>query len=190
MLYLLAVMATAVLFGRGPAVFASFSSFLIFDWFFVEPHHQLTVDDPEEWVSLLIYLLTATVTGQLAAGQRQRAHEAQERQREAVVLYDVVRLLGEGDLDQMLEAVAERLRQELQLKALAIELWQATGATDALLRRRHPGHRLRAGWIQRRAGPASRSAGRERARGARAAGCASFIQRAAPRRARTCTSCL
>ena len=34
------------LFGRGPAIFASFSSFLIFDWFFVEPHYQLTVTDP------------------------------------------------------------------------------------------------------------------------------------------------
>ena len=31
MLYLLAVMATAVGFGRGPAVFASVSAFLIFD---------------------------------------------------------------------------------------------------------------------------------------------------------------
>src|SRR5262245_21638355 len=86
MLYLLAVMATAVAFGRGPAVFASISSFLLFDWFFVDPIHHLTVSDPEEWVSLLIYLLTATVTGQLAAGQRQRAREAQQRQREAVVL--------------------------------------------------------------------------------------------------------
>src|SRR6266481_912234 len=77
MLYLLAVMATAVAFGRGPAVFASITSFLVFDWFFVEPLHQFTVADPEEWVSLLFFLLTATVTGQLAAGQRQRAREAQ-----------------------------------------------------------------------------------------------------------------
>ena len=51
-------------------MFASFSAFLIFDWFFVEPIHQLTVSDPGEWVSLLFFLLTATVTGQLAAGQR------------------------------------------------------------------------------------------------------------------------
>ena len=76
MLYLLAVMATAVGFGRGPAVFASITAFLVFDWFFVEPLHHFTVSDPEEWVSLLFFLLTATVTGQLAAGQRQRAREA------------------------------------------------------------------------------------------------------------------
>jgi two-component system sensor histidine kinase KdpD len=129
MLYLLAVMASAVGFGRGPAIFASLLAFLIFDWFFVEPAHQLTVSDPGEWVSLLFFLLTATVTGQLAAGQRQRAREAQQREREAVVLYDVVRLLSEGDPDQVLEAVAERLRRELQVKAVAIEMWQASGVT-------------------------------------------------------------
>jgi two-component system sensor histidine kinase KdpD len=130
MLYLLAVMAAAVGFGRGPAVFASISAFLIFDWFFVEPMHQFTVSDPGEWVSLLFFLLTATVTGQLAAAQRERAREAQQRQREAVVLYDVVRLLGEGNADQALEGVADRLRRELQVRGVGIELWQPDGATS------------------------------------------------------------
>src|SRR5579864_4137049 len=129
MLYLLAVMASAVGFGRGPAIFASVSAFLIFDWFFVEPVHQFTVSDASEWVSLLFFLLTATVTGQLAAGQRQRAREAQQREREAVVLYDVVRLLSEGDGDQVLQAVADHLRRELQVQAVAVEMWQPNGAT-------------------------------------------------------------
>ena len=110
MLYLLAVLATAVAFGRGPAVFASLTAFLIFDWFFVEPLHQFTVSDPDEWVSLVFFLLTATVTGQLAAGQRQRAREARQREREAVVLYDVVRLMSEAEFETALGAVAERLR--------------------------------------------------------------------------------
>ena len=124
MLYLIAVLGTAVAFGRGPAIFASIGAFLVFDWFFVVPIHELTVSDPEEWVSLLFFLLTATVTGQLAAGQRQRAQEAQQREREAVVLYDVVRLLSEGGLDDVLGAVAERLRSELRLSAVSVELWQ------------------------------------------------------------------
>jgi two-component system sensor histidine kinase KdpD len=129
MLYLLAVMATAVAFGRGPAIFASVLAFLVFDWFFVEPLHQLTVSDPEEWVSLLFFLLTATVTGQLAAGQRQRAREAQQREREAVVLYDVVRLLGDNEVEQALVPVAERVRAELQIPGLVIEVWQPDGGT-------------------------------------------------------------
>src|SRR3981081_3289195 len=132
MLYLLAVMATAIAFGRGPAVFASIAAFLTFDWFFVEPLHQFTVRDPHQWVSLLLFLLIAIVTGQLAAGQRQRAREAQQREREAVVLYDVVRILGEGEVDTALASVAERLRRALQLKALAVEVWRPSGEATRL----------------------------------------------------------
>lgn len=127
MLYLIAVLATAVGFGRGPAVFASIAAFLIFDWFFVPPIHEFTVSDPEEWVSLLLFLLTAIVTGQLAADQRQRAREAQQREREAVVLYDVVRLVGEQDLEEALGTVAERLCDELGLAAGAVELLEPDG---------------------------------------------------------------
>src|SRR6266568_3065191 len=128
MLYLMAVLAVAVAYGRGPAIFASVVAFLTFDWFFTEPLHHFTVSDPGEWVSLLLFLMNATVTGQLAAGQRQRAREAQQREREAVVLYDVVRLVGEQDLEDALRAVAERLREELGLEGVAIEIVQAHGA--------------------------------------------------------------
>src|SRR3989442_3346464 len=51
MLYLIAVMGTAVAFGRGPAVFASLTAFLVFDWFFVERVHQFSVAEPGEGVS-------------------------------------------------------------------------------------------------------------------------------------------
>jgi two-component system sensor histidine kinase KdpD len=127
MLYLMAVLAVAVAYGRGPAIFASVVAFLTFDWFFTEPLHHLSVSDPGEWVSLLLFLMTAIVTGQLAAGQRQRAREAQQREREAVVLYDVVRLVGEQNLEDALRAVAERLREELGLEGVAIEIAQAHG---------------------------------------------------------------
>lgn len=127
MLYLIAVMATAVAFGRGPAVFASLIAFLVFDWFFVEPIHHFTVADPGEWISLVFFLLTAIVTGQLAAGQRQRAHEARQREREAVVLYDLVRLTSEAEFESALGAIADRLRRELNVAAVAVELAQPTG---------------------------------------------------------------
>ena len=127
MLYLFAVLAVAVAYGRGPAVFASVAAFLIFDWFFVEPIHQFTIAATEEWVSLLLFLAVAIVAGQLAAGQRQRRREAEQREREAVVLYDVVRLMSESSLDDALHSVAERLRSELQVPALAVEYWPPNG---------------------------------------------------------------
>lgn len=122
MLYLIAVLATAVAFGSGPAVLASFAAFLAFDWFFVEPVYTITVANPDEWTSLIVFLLTAIVTGQLAAGQRREARDAREREREAVVLYDVVRLMEDPNLDRAHQAVANRLRDELDLAAVAIQL--------------------------------------------------------------------
>jgi len=122
MVYLIAVLAAAAAFGSGPAILASVAAFLAFDWFFVEPLHTFTISNPAEWVALLLFLLTALITGQLAAGQRTRARQAEQREREAVVLYDVVRLVADPDLKGALNAVAERLRQELHLMGVAIEV--------------------------------------------------------------------
>ena len=94
MLYLIAVLAMATAFGSGPAVVASIASFVAFNWFFVEPTRTFAVANPQEWVALVVFLLTAVMTGQLAAGQRSRAQEAEQREREASVLYDIARSLG------------------------------------------------------------------------------------------------
>jgi two-component system sensor histidine kinase KdpD len=120
MLYLIAIMVTAVTFGRGPAVVASVAAFLTFDFLFVDPVHTFTVADPEEWIALLLFLVTGTVTSTLAASQRARAAEAEQREREAVVLYDVVRLIAGEDLERALRDVADRLRHELALDAVMI----------------------------------------------------------------------
>ncbi|MCL4545247.1 MAG: ATP-binding protein [Chloroflexi bacterium] len=128
MLYLIVVMAAAIAFGRGPAIAASVAAFLIFDWFFVQPFNSITVSDPAEWLALLLLLLTAMVTGQLMSAVRHRAVQAQQREREATVLYDVVRLMSDGDLNQSLQAVAERLRGELELAGVIIALTDRAGS--------------------------------------------------------------
>ncbi|HET8569966.1 MAG TPA: DUF4118 domain-containing protein [Candidatus Limnocylindria bacterium] len=122
MSYLVAVLVTAVLFGRGPAIAASIAAFIAFDWFFVEPLHQLTVEDPDEYVALILFLLVAVVTGTLASSLRERARDATARSREATVLYDVVRLLAESDEPpRAITSVLARLREELALAAAALE---------------------------------------------------------------------
>lgn len=127
MLYLAAVLGAAASLGRGPAILAALASFLSFNWFFVEPTHHITVADPTDLFSLLLFLLTAVVTGQLAAAQRERAEDARQREREARVLYDVVRLTLDRPLDEGMPAVAEHLERELGLDGVAI---QTDGADD------------------------------------------------------------
>src|SRR5437763_1002952 len=99
---------------------ASLAACLVFDFFFVDPVHTFTVADPEEWIALLLFLVTGTVTSALAASQRARAAEAEQREREAVVLYDVSRLIAGEDLERALRDVADRLRHELGLDAVLI----------------------------------------------------------------------
>jgi two-component system sensor histidine kinase KdpD len=122
MLYLIVVLLAATRLGSGPAIFASIVAFLTFDWFFVPPEHTFTVADPGEWVSLLLFLVTAVITGELAADQRRRAYEAEQREREAILLFDVLRLLGAPGVDAALAAAAERIRAELALSAVGIQL--------------------------------------------------------------------
>src|SRR5256712_13889255 len=47
MLYLVAVVAVAVAYGRAAAVLASLPAFLTFDWFFVPPTPQPVGADPQ-----------------------------------------------------------------------------------------------------------------------------------------------
>ncbi|MEX0801495.1 MAG: ATP-binding protein [Dehalococcoidia bacterium] len=120
MLYLLAVMASALLFGSGPAIVAAVASFGAFNFFFIEPRYTFTVADEEEWVALGLLLVTGVITGQLAAALRERAREAERREKEAAVLYDVVRLMSEPELERALTSVAERLRAELSLAVVVV----------------------------------------------------------------------
>jgi two-component system sensor histidine kinase KdpD len=118
MLYLLAVIGSAVVAGSRPAILAAVASFLAFNFFFVEPKYTFSVAQDHELVALTLLLITGIITGQLAALLRRRAREAEQREKEAAVLYDVVRLMGEPDLQRALTAVAERLRTELGLAAV------------------------------------------------------------------------
>src|SRR4030095_8568604 len=84
--------------------------FLAFNWFFVRPLHTFNVGDPEEWFALVIFLITAAITSQLAADQRARAREAAEREREAIALY------AERDRLRERATEAEVLRRADELK--------------------------------------------------------------------------
>ncbi|HYK96896.1 MAG TPA: ATP-binding protein [Candidatus Acidoferrales bacterium] len=121
-LYLIPVLVAATRLGRGPAIVASIAAFLLYDWFFIEPLHEITIADPAEWLALLLFLVTAVITSQLAANERARAEVAIRREREASLLYEALRLMGEPDLDAALRAVAERVRAELSVATVAVEL--------------------------------------------------------------------
>jgi two-component system sensor histidine kinase KdpD len=134
LLYLLVVIATALRFGSGAAVLASVLSFLAFDWFFVDPRHTFTVRDPAEWLALLVFLLTAAVTGHLTAAARAQAEQARLRERETALLAEASwAVAAQVDRDSALREVLRRMADALPLVEAAVLAPDESGAAAALV---------------------------------------------------------
>jgi two-component system sensor histidine kinase KdpD len=121
MLYLLVIIGLAVRFGSSPAVFASVLAFLAFDWFFVEPFYTFTVRDPAEWIALLMFLVTASITGHLTALLQKQADEARRRERETAVLAEASwAVASQVKQDRALDEVLHRIVEVVPVRAGAI----------------------------------------------------------------------
>lgn len=71
--YTIPVLLTAALYGRGSALATSVATFVAYDLFFVDPSYPHSLARPREWLTQLVFVVTALVAGQLAAMLRQQA---------------------------------------------------------------------------------------------------------------------
>ncbi|MDD5175402.1 MAG: DUF4118 domain-containing protein [Sterolibacterium sp.] len=94
MLFLLTVFIAAVWLGRGPAVLAAFLGVALFDFFFVPPHLSFAVADAQYLVTFAVMLAVGLITSHLAALLSERTEQAQAREQETRVLYELARDLG------------------------------------------------------------------------------------------------
>ena len=106
--YLLVVLPLSITRGRYSAMLTSVIAFLAFDFFLVPPLYLFTINQPEEWIALIIFLIDALLTGQLAAALRQRAEVASRREREARALYHLVHVTNNvEDAQAQLRAICQ-----------------------------------------------------------------------------------
>src|SRR5439155_18247751 len=96
--YVVVILLIAIGWGIAEATIVSLVAVLSFNFFFLPPVGTFTIADPQNWVALLAFLLTAVVTSQLSGRARQRQFEAVARQRDLERLYALSRalLLSEG----------------------------------------------------------------------------------------------
>ncbi len=74
--FLLLVVFFAILWGSKPALLASILGMLCFNFFFLPPFYTFTIADPQNWVALTAFFITALAVGQLSARAKRRAEEA------------------------------------------------------------------------------------------------------------------
>jgi sigma-B regulation protein RsbU (phosphoserine phosphatase) len=75
--YLLVVLFVATRWGSRPASLAAALGVLCFNFFFLPPVYTLTIADPQNWVALAAFLVTAVMAGQLSELAKRRAAEAE-----------------------------------------------------------------------------------------------------------------
>ena len=127
-IYIAAVVATAFVAGTWGAVVAAVAAFLLYDFLFVLPLYTLTVEDPAEWLNLVVLLFIGIVVGQLVAIQRSRTEIAKAREREARALFQVSRALA---IRESTPAVPPVIVGILRDETAMARIWVSLGADDA-----------------------------------------------------------
>jgi two-component system, OmpR family, sensor histidine kinase KdpD len=93
-IYLLAVLFVAIRRDEATAIATAVGSVLALNFFFIEPRHQLRISHSEDVVALGVFLVAALVVGRLAARSRERAEQAESRERLARVREVEARLIA------------------------------------------------------------------------------------------------
>jgi len=98
LLYLVAVVAVAVVGGFWPAVLAAVTASLLLNWYFTAPVHTLTIADPQNLLALLLFVTVAVSVSSVVHLAAHRARQAARSAEEAAQLLALAQtVLGGAD---------------------------------------------------------------------------------------------
>lgn len=91
--YLMVVLGVATAGGFWVSAIVSMAAMVCYNYFFLPPVGHLTIADPENWVALFTFLVTALVASHLSDRAQKQAMEAKRRQMETEQLYALSRAI-------------------------------------------------------------------------------------------------
>jgi len=123
LLFLLGVLAVSTAWGLREAIFMSVIATLAFNFYFLPPIGTFTIADPQNWVALFAFLVTAVTASQLSARARREASNANERRREVERLYSFSQLLLTTDNQaELLNSIPRFIVESFGVNAAAVSL--------------------------------------------------------------------
>ncbi len=121
LVFLMAVLATALRAGLWPALFASVAGAFAFNFFFLQPLFTLDIADPESVVALGFFLAVAVVASNLTAHIQRQAVTARARARTTEGLLQFAKKLSSaGTLEEVLWTTAHRLAAMLDVRVVIL----------------------------------------------------------------------
>ncbi len=132
LVFLMAVLTSAVLHGLRPALFSCLLGALAFNFFFLPPRYTMTISDPESVLAFFFFLGVAIIASNLTATVQRQAAAARQRARTTEDLYLFSRkLAAAGTLDDVLSATAFQLSSMLRVRAVLLLPESGTVAVKA-----------------------------------------------------------
>jgi two-component system sensor histidine kinase KdpD len=127
-LNLLLVVLVALRWGLAEATIVSLTAVLCLDYFFIPPIFNFTVTDPQNWVSLATFEVTALLVSGLSSKVRLHAAQAELQRMRTATLYELSRaiLLIDGRTSTI-EQLSTLIREFLHVEF--VDLW-AVNETD------------------------------------------------------------
>ncbi|AWB08333.1 two-component sensor histidine kinase (plasmid) [Azospirillum humicireducens] len=121
LVFLTAVLASAVTGGLAPSLYASVMSVLAFNYFFLPPLYTFTISDPENIVALLVFAVVSVIASNLTARVRAQAVTARLRAKTTEDLYQFSRkLAGVVTMDDLLWATAYQIAAMLKVHVVLL----------------------------------------------------------------------
>ncbi len=100
LIFLLPVGLSASRWGLTPGMVAALTSFLTFNYYFIQPIHSFTIHDTEDLVILAAFLFVAVVISELVGRIKHNLAAATEREQQALRLYEFSSLLAGSHNEQ------------------------------------------------------------------------------------------
>ncbi len=121
LVFLMSVLATAVVYGLAASLLACFLSVLVYNFFFLSPLYTFTITDPENLVTLGVFSVVAIVASNITARMRDQTVTARARAKTTEELYQFSRkLAGAVSLDDVLWATAHQVALMLKLRVVLL----------------------------------------------------------------------
>jgi two-component system sensor histidine kinase KdpD len=120
---LLVVLVTATFARLSIAIVVAIVATAAFNFFFFPPIGTLTIADPQNWVAVVAFLVTAVIASHLSATAQARTREAVTRRNEVTRLFDLSRdVLLTTETTGALDVLARHIARRFELGSVAIYL--------------------------------------------------------------------
>ena len=121
--FLLVVLLVASRWGLTIATTTAVVATLAFNYYFLPPTGTFTIAEPQNWIALLAFLISAIVASRLSERARREAQNATRRRKEVERLYALSQqLLATDNVMELLNSIPHYVRDAFGLKAAAMYL--------------------------------------------------------------------